>query len=892
MTDALEHNTNALNSVETRVYKKDKVKKKQESESCIYGVQTEDTLSPMKPICSEDSMETVTLNESKNDSFIPLTLRVKKNLRKKKACVSSGPVNVINSSVSRNDELVPAVSKCMTSASIYLENNVIHDVQEENKNMEQDMKDNNIQSEENKISDHSGSVNVSTCSDSHQAMKTRSLNDSLGFNIPTDCDDTGFSVDYFSEMQGQESGHVKVSEVLNIVGELKNESTTTENNDKIHACSNSRNDNLALASRAEQMQTGLSRFDAVKHQDFHSIATCSPEVRIKTAVTPLSLQKEFISDRFSTQISSPFREEFCSPVMYIKQNVEDTGGINQSFIEIEDSPLLRKPDNLITNDLTNDTGSILGDRIVAAIDFNKCGMKTDENELCESGRIFEASGTDCSFQLFDTKYTNKIKEVQQLKTANSYLVPTPLYSAKRHGGNQAYLSPFQFAYRNKLEISQASLLDYPNFEVQTSLLNSLCCTLDQTSTPYNSAKFQDVIIGDRTDTSVQNINISHDNIVMGNICIDNKEDPEYHLNQSLLGDTNVPVCKDYNNLITSENPGIENCITQADSNVAFNYEMSSETKNLMLNIKDVENQCSCHSVPCKCLSKKGDIVINPCNKELGKTSFASDSDTEKESLQGHKERTKNFRKSKIKQNYASSATQQKPKLGKNKVNRKTKNKGIKKVSAVMDLSHDDEEDIILSQAVLSQKNVFVENKTLSYKPLEDVCVTDVNDKENISTRLDERDCSLDKHKILNEICSKLSSVMNKYKLNDDKNCTSRMKANFVVETDSVKRMAETDLRNSLKLNSYGLVSEPATMITNAEINQANPKSEERSPLSKNSNAYTAKVNFIGTKGDTLTKRMPIALETNTPSPVSLADRLKKKLKNSSTQKVLADFTKL
>ena len=165
---------------------------------------------------------------------------------------------------------------------------------------------------------------------------------------------------------------------------------------------------------------------------------------------------------------------------------------------------------------------------------------------------------------------------------------------------------------------------------------------------------------------------------------------------------------------------------------------------------------------------------------------------------------------------------------------------------------------MLSQKILSQKNVLIENKAFCY---ENLFARSVCGKENIAASLfhsdDERLGEKHDHKV----------QQNKTKVHKEPKVLSELPLNTeIVNTEepiiSPFKMLSNIAEEKLETNGTSV----------RDINQI-VISPDSTPLSSVWTDYNR------------------LKESEVPSPVSLADRLRKKLKNSAAQKILSDFTK-
>ena len=415
---------------------------------------------------------------------------------------------------------------------------------------------------------------------------------------------------------------------------------------------------------------------------------------------------------------------------------------------------------------------------------------------------------------------------------------------------------------------------YPDFEIQTSLLNSLCCTLDHTTSPLHEE------IKEHPD------NVDIDTMAKG-LLLDFKETSKLEANYS------SPIAEGINNtshkfpvLTTSKFSALAENLEIVKTGNLEDVSEIVKTGNLgdVSEIVKTGNLGDVSEIVCSQVVKTGKLgavteLVKTGNmgeirevvktRNLGKVTKVVKTGNLGEVTKVH-EPTK--------------TTQHESKPRKGKSRRKGKNKTVKKVSAVMnfshddeenmmlsqvktvkkvsadmDLSHDNEEDIMLSQRILSQKNVLIENKAFCY---ENLFTRNVCGKENVAASLfhsdDERLGEKHHHKV----------QQNKTNVHKEPEVLSELPLN----TENVN--TEEPIISPFKMLSN--IAEETELETNGtSVRDINPIviSPDRTPLSS-----------VWTDHNRLN-------ESEVPSPVSLADRLRKKLKNSAAQKILSDFTK-
>ena len=443
---------------------------------------------------------------------------------------------------------------------------------------------------------------------------------------------------------------------------------------------------------------------------------------------------------------------------------------------------------------------------------------------------------------------------------------------------------------------------YPDFEIQTSLLNSLCCTLDHTTSPLHEE------IKEHLD------NVDIDTMAKG-LLLDFKETSELEVNSS------SQIAEGINNtshkfpvLTTSKFSALAENLEVAKTGNLEEVKEVLKTGNLgeVLEVLKTANKAKAENLEVAKTGNLGDVteVLKTGNKAKAENLVVANTGNLGEVTEvlktGNKTKAENLEVAKTgnlgevtevlktgnmgkvsevfktgnlgedtKVQEPTKTTPHESKPSKRKSRRKGKKKTVKKVSAVMnfshddedeknmmlsqvkivkkvsadmDLSHDNEEDMMLSQRILSQKNVLIENKAFCY---ENLFARNVRGKENIAASLfhsdDERLGEKQDHKE--------PKVLSELPLNTETVYTEEP----IISTFKM-------LRN---------IDEESELITNGNsVRDINPIviSPDRTPLSS-----------VWTDCNRLK-------ESEEPSPVSLADRLRKKLKNSAAQKILSDFT--
>ena len=790
------------------------------------------------------------LDDSNNDSFVPLSMRVKKKLQKKNA-------------VDKFDMLVSTLDK------------------------------NNIPEIEN-VSDGCASNKAELELVSRaKVVNHPSFNDSCAFSFDLDSIDTTGQLDNVSE-----------------------------------------GENKVFDDSVVQNKTNFENIKSDRH------ISCTPRTSGNecNSDTPLSLQKQFLNDRFNTKVSSPLVEDFSSPVTYIKQN-SDHNDKSQSFIEILDTPDIRKPAILISDDTDRMN-------IVASIPFEENIDKMEISEMKDSP--FRDLGLDSKISVED----------KRLDIVNK-LVTTPLYSVNRCAQNTllTVASPLHLLCKSKLNISEMSLLDKPDFNVQTSLLNSLCKTLNITSSPASFSYDQNLIAENDTDasfddtasqamnsesdnsqTGLENIHDSHKkvyndsqtrneevvltanfaqrmanetNLTVEQVeCIFVNEETKTTIAKTL--DQNMPIAANCNkesaifNEVSKDGMGLESSGNNSSENSNIALEKENNDKDAMLNDNFRNAVPSDFEANLECIyGTKADG--RPVLEDIT-----------------NRKNSQNENGGRLEEISAS----QKQKKGKTKGSRKGKKKVVKKVSGVMDLSHDSDDSFILSQMISSQKQMissqkqmissqkqtFIPDKT-QQTPASALQIIHENedppsmiceetspiqeaDKENIATisqsakeiesgravgeakRMSNEDEKEYTAELMTTICSKVVPSNTKYNKTYSIEKVDTMKCGPPLNVPSNENVTSDELNNNGVIERVILKSIDDAPET---IDKMHKKTE--SPALSDAN--------IPTKVKPLQAKSHATLDTTVAasSPVSLADRLKKRLKNSSTRQVLTDFTK-
>ena len=800
------------------------------------------------PLVRENDAEE--LDDSNNDSFVPLSMRVKKKLQKKNA-VDEFDMLVLSSDQNDIPFIIENASGMPTSEKTELES-------------------------------------VSRT----ESVSHPSFNDSYAFSINLDNIDT--------------------------VGQL---------------CDVSDNQNKVLDDSIIRIENNLEDMK----NDIHIGCTPRASVNECNSDTPLSLQKQFINDRFNTKVSSPLVEDFSSPVTYIKQN-SNHDDKSHSFIEIWDTPDIRKPAILISDD----TDSM---NMVVSIPFEE---NTDKMEISEMDKSqFKDLGSDGKISVED----------KRLDLGNK-LVTTPLYSVNRCAQNtlQTVASPLYLLCKSKLNISEMSLLDKPDFNVQTSLLNSLCKTLNITSSPVNYNYDKNLVAEDNTDVSF------HD---MASPAMNSESDKSVYDLENVSNSWKKVY--DYDNLSMIE----EDVLT-----ASFAQEMANETNLIdkQTNLKDKQVEYVFESdkrktTNVKVLDHNIPIPAN-YNKESVTDNEVSKDDMELDSSDSYSSQNSNISVEKVKgldmvvkdnfHNAASSdihgtkapdrpvleditnrknsqnenegrleeiSASQKQKKGKTKGIRKGKKKEVRKVSAVMDLSHDSDDSFILSQMIPSQKEMISSEKRmiLSQKltlpdkteqtPASALQILHENedppsmlceetspiqeaDKENIATisqsakeiesgravgKAKRMSTEVEKKytaELLTSVCSKVVSSNTKYNRTYSIDKVDAMKCGPPLNVPSNENVTSDELSNNC-------------VVERVRLKRIDDAPERIDKMHKKTESPALSEANFSMKLKPLQAKCHATLDTTVAasSPVSLADRLKRRLKNSSTRQVLTDFTK-
>ena len=658
---------------------------------------------------------------------------------------------------------------------------------------------------------------------------------------------------------------------------------------------------------------------------------CTPRSSMNEShsITPLSLQKQFVNNRFNTKVSSPLAEGFSSPVTYIKQNSKDNDETH-SFIEIVDTPDCRKleivdipdfskPEILVTDNIDRNISA--EKRNIEINDFSPCKLNTDKSEISEmDDNLFKNLRLDGKSSVDD----------KQLDVMNG-LVITPLYSVNRCVQNisQTIASPLHLLCNNKLNISEMSMLDKPDFNVQTSLLNSLYKTLNITSSPFSFSYDQNVVTEDNADASFhgsanQAMNSESDSSQTGLENVGDSQKKIYDNDGPSRNETGVHTANfaqgmgSETNLtgeqveVIAENEETRTTIAKVfDHNIAIGHTYSKESVIDSEGSKDgfgLEHECTDINA-----SQTSKIAVVKENNDKGvmlNDNFHKTGKTDTDANSEHSDETKAVGKPVLKditgiensQNNTENDTEavsasQKTKRGKTK-GRKGKKKGVvKKVSAFMDLSHDSDESFILSQMLSSQKqSAPLDNRNSWLKRCNDHYPLDHTDKENIDTM----NQSTKETKSPEKLCGP-----NKNDNEVEKEYTAELITGYTnigsAEPDCsfLKTYVSSEINLSADtVNDVNLLIEPLNVNVNLNeciIDHVTERTIEHFDVNNERIDLMPKENKFSVfdKAKPLkAKSIPtLDMTVAAASPVSLADRLKKRLKNSSTRQVLTDFTK-
>ena len=262
---------------------------------------------------------------------------------------------------------------------------------------------------------------------------------------------------------------------------------------------------------------------------------------------------------------------------------------------------------------------------------------------------------------------------------------------------------------------------YPDFEIQTSLLNSLCCTLDHTTSPLHEE------IKEHLD------NVDIDTMAKG-LLLDFKETSKLEVNSS------SPIAEGINNtsdklpvLTTSKLSALAENLEVAKTgnlevtevlkarnkakakNLAENLEVA-KTDNLgdVTEVLKTGNKSKAENLEVAKTGNFGEAteVLKTGNKvkaenlEVARTgNFGEVTEVLKTGNMGKVSevvKTGNMGEvTKVQESTKTTQHESKPRKGKSR--RKGKNKTVKKVSAVMNFSHDDDENMMLSQVKIVKK---------------------------------------------------------------------------------------------------------------------------------------------------------------------------------------------
>ena len=583
--------------------------------------------------------------------------------------------------------------------------------------------------------------------------------------------------------------------------------------------------------------------------------------------TPLSLQKQFANDRFNTKISSPLDTNFSSPVTYIKQT-SNNDDKSHTFIEILDIPDISNPQIVINDNTEQKFTEVCGNF------ENADKMEISEMKDSPSGDL----GTDVKMTL----------EGKRLDFVNR-LVTTPLYSVNRCAQSTSHTvaSPLHILCQSKLNISEMSLLDKPDFNIQTSLLNSLCKTLNITSSPANLSHDQKLV--NNSDASFEdNASITKNGLETG------LED--FGDNLKKVNDNVSPLRNDTGVLMDSfVKPTIHE-----RSLIEKQIESTFESKETRTNVTK-----TCFSP----VGKETDNTDVKLNNDSHNTISSDIGANLERIIHGTKVTDRpvfeDITNKKISENNdngieeISASQKQKSRKGR----RKKKKKEVKKVSAFMDLSHDSDDSFIVSQ--LSQKQMISAQINSSQKQT-------LPDKEQ-QTPANPLQILMEREVPLSKLCEKASSKQgtDKENVNPLRQSAKDIEPGFNVNES--KRMSNkvgkintaelTGASPNTKSSRISSLNEVAASINSLSFNEplmddnelndadfpVNQKQVHTKTHEKAESPTVFDANF-SVKQTVHTKSHAVLNTTVAASPVSLADRLRKRLKNSSTRQVLTDFT--
>ena len=810
------------------------------------------------------------LNESMNDSYIPLSLRVKRKLRKKnsktdfKAKVSEETESVLKVKVHNSaDKLSCKLNG--SSGSTYL-----------------------LTDESLKVADQSVAQFVTTGvtrnAQNHimyeeKAEGIYSDNESTD-NICPKSDDNPAN-DYVNDFP-----KLGKKEIVNSECNINNIHTKIFTN----AGDSAIIQELKVSTK-DSCKSNSHSFD----NHFSGSPVSGP---LSNTNTPLSLQKKFSLCGYDVKISSPYGEEFCSPVTYIKQTMQERCDA-PSFIEIQDTPDHRNPAMPVADNTADYTSNLEDDIKIAATGLSAVNLATPEQNFVEnvSLRIHDLIEEHHSGRL-PTEYSSNLRDAEQLNKANSCLMPKPLYSAKTYNVPETIHSPLQVLLRSKLENSQTNMLDIPEFEIQTSLLNSLCRTLDQTSSSPNITKLGGIMISSELENSFQNNgNHSVDSIVK-----DSDTFPPEKLYQGKHNDRmqeygfmcvdTVVQEKDNRDCAVSEKLEINQraaILDDSEAETKKNMTRSTKSHHQDSHFQDDSYTLSQNEEHGQSHEQKDELLKQRCMlPDVKETDEKSIGETVVENVIERKPQTH------MKTQEIPGGTSLKEKVGKIRGKRKVKKKSVKKVSAFMDLSHDTDDDMILSQVVSSQQSLDDKIEKLSGNSLKNIQLSDF-DKENdplvtdnempghaavIKTRAEQgalKGQTLDP----DELSVSKSKVKSKKYLSyiHDDTCIGKEVESSKTESDF--KYVRNPLTVSKGTNNC-LKNEEFNILNSDSLNSVTKNRISADSLKTKTDLNEKVGTFINT----------VERATCAASPVSLADRLRNKLKNSSTRQVLTDFTQV
>ena len=780
------------------------------------------------------------MDVSNNDSFVPLSLRVKKKLEEK---------NVV-------DKLDMLVSALNQNSKVEIDNAadgcVGHKVGKE-------------------------------CVSMTKTENYPSFNDSYAYSINLDNIDTPGKL---CDVSDDEYKNL-IDSVLGSKGDLENVERERQISHTPKASVNvenvERERQISHTPKASVNVENVERERQISHTPKASVNECNSD-------TPLSLQKQFANDRFNTKISSPLDTNFSSPVTYIKQT-SNNDDKSHSFIEILDTPDIRKPEILINDNTEQKNTDMCGNF------ENADKMEISEMKDSPSGDL----GTDVKMTL----------EGRSLDFVNR-LVTTPLYSVNRCAQSTSHTvaSPLHILCQSKLNISEMSLLDKPDFNIQTSLLNSLCKTLNISSSPANLSHDQKLV--NNSDASFEdNASITKNGLETG------LED--FGDNLKKVNDNVSPLRNGTGVLMDSfAKPTIHETIL-IEKQIGSTFE-SKETRT---------------NVTKTCFSSLGketddtDVKLNNDSHNAISRDIGANSER---IIYGTKFTDRlvfeDITNKKISENNENGIEEVRAsqKEKRRKGNRKKKKKEVKKVSAFMDLSHDSDDSFILSQLsqkgmissqkqmvssqlqmISSQKKVLcdeAEPRTASFQEMicENLCgeatPIDEAEKENIETLSQSvRLRGIESGKSVREAKRKSDRV--------GQECTTELIAttNSKVVSSRTKSSRTSSFNEVDPVNSGLSMNESLMLdITLDKLNNNCEAEKDRfKTIDETSDRFDATLEKAETpvfdvncpvKFVQMHTKIHGALNTTVAaaSPVSLADRLRKRLKNSSMRQVLTDFT--